>query len=95
MVTVNVLVTHVPQAPVPSNDTDCTVAPLTITSAARLLVVPLANRTATVAVPAAAFTVNWVWAPVALVPLQNPEPENPAQSLSIVPVQTDGDASAS
>ena len=57
--------------------------------------VPLANRTATVAVPAAAFTVNWAYAPVALVPLQKPEPENPAQSLSIVPVQTAGEVSAS
>ena len=60
------------------------------------MVVPLANRTASVAVPAAeAFTVNWAYAPTALVPLQNPLPEKPAQLESIVPVQTAGEVSAS
>src|SRR4051794_12835224 len=58
--TVSVLVTQVVQAPVPSNDADCTTEPLTSTLAARAVVVPLANRTPSVAVPAAgAFTVNW------------------------------------
>jgi hypothetical protein len=57
-VTVNVLVTQVLHAPVPSNDGVCTVPPLTSRLAGRLLVVPLANRTATAAAPAAgAFTV--------------------------------------
>jgi hypothetical protein len=58
--TVNVLVAQVDQAPVASNDTDATVDPFTTRSAGRAEVVPLANRTATVAVPAAAFTVTWV-----------------------------------
>ena len=94
--TVRVLVTHVLQAPVPSNDGVCTVDPLTIRLAGRAVVVPLANRTATVAVPAAAtFTVNCAWAPVALLALQNPEPEYPDQFESIVPVQTAGLLSAS
>ena len=48
-VTVNVLVTQVVHAPVPSNDGDCTVAPLTIRLVARAVVVPLANRTPSVA----------------------------------------------
>jgi hypothetical protein len=58
--TVTVLVDHVVQAPVGSNDTAATVVPLTIRFAGRALVVPLANRTPSVAVPAAAgVTVNW------------------------------------
>jgi hypothetical protein len=75
-----------------------TVLPLTSRLAARLLVVPLANRTAAVAEPAAAaFAVNWAWPLEELVPLQKPEPEpeNPERSLSIVPVQTAGEVSAS
>jgi hypothetical protein len=49
-----------------------------------------------VAVPAAeAFTVNWAYPLVALGPLQKPDPENPDQLLSIVPVQTAGAVSAS
>src|SRR5688572_21124964 len=64
--------------------------------AGRAVVVPLAKRKASVAVPAeAAFTVNWTKALTALVPLQNPLPENPAQSLSMVPVQVAGEFSAS
>ncbi|CAM3585724.1 hypothetical protein KIPE111705_15445 [Kibdelosporangium persicum] len=59
-VTGNDLVTQVFHAPVLSNDTACTVVPLTIRSAGRLLLVPLANRTSSVAVPAAeAVAVNW------------------------------------
>jgi hypothetical protein len=55
-----VLVTQVSHAPVPSNDGDCTVFPLTIRLVARVVVVPLANRIPTVAVPdAEAFTVTW------------------------------------
>jgi hypothetical protein len=57
--TVHVLVTHDDQAPVPSNDVVVTRAPLTRTSAGRAVVVPLAKRTASVAVPAVvASTVN-------------------------------------
>src|SRR5262245_2554775 len=93
---VRVLVTQVFQAPVPSNDGVCTVLPLTIRLAGRAVVVPLANRNPNVAVPAAeALTVNWAKAPTALVPLQKPVPENPAQLLSMVPVQTAGAFSAS
>lgn len=74
--TVSVLVAHVDQAPVASNDGVCTVDPLTIRLAGRAVAVPLAKRTLSVAVPAAgAFTVNCAWAPTALVPLQNPLPE--------------------
>src|SRR3954454_4886589 len=83
-------------APVPSNGTVNRVVPLTMTSAGRLVVAPLANRT--VAVPApevVAFTVNCAKAPTALVALQNPAPENPGQLLSMVPVQTAGASSAS
>jgi len=84
------------QAPVASNEGVCTVAPLTIRLAGRAVVVPLANRNPNVAVPAfEALTVNWAKAPTALVPLQNPVPEKPAQLLSMVPVQTAGAVSAS
>lgn len=94
--TVSVLVVHPAQVPVLSKDVVAAVVPFTRTLAVRAPVVPLANRTDSVAVPdAGAVTVNWAYAPVALVPLQNPLPENPAQSESIVPVQTAGDASAS
>src|SRR5262245_11754405 len=94
--TLNVLVTQVFHAPVPSNDGVCTVDPLTIRLAGRAAVVPLANRTPSVAAPAAdAVTVNWAKAPVALVPLQNPLPEKGAQSESMVPVQVAGEVSAS
>src|SRR5262245_53572518 len=87
-VTVSVLVTHVFHAPVPSNDGDCTVDPLTTRLAGRAVVVPLANRTPRVAVPAAdAVTVNCTYAPDALVPLQKPLPEKGAQSESTVPWQ--------
>jgi hypothetical protein len=81
---------------VPSNDGVCTVDPLTTRLAGRAVVVPLANRTPTVAVPdAEAFTVNCAAAPTVLVPLQNPDPENPAQLESIVPEQVAGEFSAS
>jgi hypothetical protein len=94
--TLNVLVTQLDQAPVPSNDGVCTADPLTIKLAGRAVVVPLANRTPNVAVPAVdAFTVNCAAAPTALVPLQNPDPENPAQLESMVPVQVAGELSAS
>ena len=74
--TLNVLVTQFDQAPVPSNDGACTVDPFTARLAGRAVVVPLANRTANVAVPEAeAFTVNWTKPFVALGPLQNPLPE--------------------
>ncbi len=74
--TVSVLVVQVVQAPVASNDAVAAVVPLTATVAGRAVAVPLAKRTPRVAVPAlAAFTVNWAYAPEALVPLQNPLPE--------------------
>src|SRR4051794_22563904 len=93
---VRVLDVHAVQVPVLSNDTDCTVEPLTITSVGRTVVVPLANRTTTVAVPDAdAATVNCAAAPAALVPLQNPLPEKPAQLESTVPEQVAGEDSAS
>ncbi len=57
--TVRVLVVHVVQAPVGANDTVATVVPLTTTFAGLASEVPLANRTPTVAVPAAAVTANW------------------------------------
>src|SRR5687767_8648440 len=94
--TERVLVTQVDQAPVPSNDGACTVEPLTIRFTGRTVVLPLANRTPTVAVPAApAFTVNCAYAPVALFALQNPLPEKPVQFASMVPVHTEGEVSAS
>src|SRR5262245_11704861 len=94
--TVRVLVTQVVHNPVPSNDAVCTVAPLTMTSAGRLVVVPLAKRTPSVAVPAnEEFTVNCAAAPTALLPLQNPLPEKPAWLESIVPLQVAGAVSAS
>jgi hypothetical protein len=85
--TVTVLVTHVVHAPVPGKDTaDAAVAPLTRTLAGRSVVVPLAKRMPRVAEPAfAAFTVHCTNPPTALVVLQNPVPENPAQFESIVP----------
>ena len=56
---VSVLVDHAVHVPVPSNDTVATVTPLTTKFAGLALVVPLANRTPSVAVPAAAaFTVT-------------------------------------
>lgn len=60
--TVRALVDHVVHAPVDSNETVATVDPLTIRFAGRAVPPewPLANRTPSVAVPAAeAFTVNW------------------------------------
>lgn len=94
--TVRVFVTQFGHAPVASNEVDCTVDPFTTTLAPRALVVPLANRTASVAdPPAAALAVNCANAPVALRELQNPEPEKPAWSESIVPSQTAGEFSAS
>src|SRR3954468_21600609 len=55
---VRVLVTHAVQAPVPSEGGVCTVEPLTIRPAGRAMVVPLANRIPSVALPDAdAFTV--------------------------------------
>jgi hypothetical protein len=91
------LVVHVVHAPVGSNETVPTVDPLTIRFAGLApLVEPLANRTATVAVPAAAgVTVNCAKAPAAAVPLQNPLPEKPAWFESIVPSHTAGAVSAS
>ncbi|TDB72565.1 hypothetical protein E1182_22850 [Micromonospora sp. KC721] len=87
--------THVLHAPVPSNDGVCTVVPLTARLAGRV-VVPLANRIPSVTLPAVAtFTVNCTAAPVALVVLQNPLPEYPDQSESIVPSQVAGEVSAS
>jgi hypothetical protein len=54
------VVAQLVQAPVPANDGVCTVVPFTTTLAGRAVVVPLAYRTPTVAVPATvAFTVNW------------------------------------
>ncbi len=75
--TVAVLVDHVVQAPVDSNETVPTVDPLTIRFAGLAAsVAPLANLTPTVALPAAAeVTVNCAKAPAAAVPLQNPLPE--------------------
>jgi hypothetical protein len=74
--TVNVFVTQVDQAPVPSKDAVTALEPFTTTSAGRMVVVPLANRTPTVAVPdVEALTVSCAAAPTALVPLQNPVPE--------------------
>ena len=73
---VRVCVDHADHALVLANVTDCTVEPLTLTSVGRVVVVPLANRTATVTVPAEdALTVNCAYAPDALLPLQNPDPE--------------------
>src|SRR3954454_18457313 len=93
--TVRVFVPRVDQAPVASNDADVTVEPFTTTFAGRAAVVPLAKRTFSVAVPAvAAVTVNWAYPAVELVPLQNPVPEKPVQSESMVPVQTAGELSA-
>jgi hypothetical protein len=61
---------------------------LTTTSVGRAVVVPLANRTPNVAVPATdALTVNCAAAPTTLSALQNPVPEYPAWLESIVPVQ--------
>ena len=85
--------TQVVQAPVPSNDGVCTVR--AVDDQAR----PAGRwwcrwRTGPPASPcpaAGAFTVNWAKAPTALVPLQNPVPEKPAQLVSMVPVQTAGD----
>src|SRR2546423_12144951 len=95
-VNATVLDAQVEQAPVPSNVTDCTVVPFTITSVGRVVVVPLAKWTTAVAAPEVdAATVNCAKAPAALVPLQNPVPENPAQLLSMVPVHTAGELSAS
>src|SRR5688500_7773460 len=75
--TLNVRVDQVLHAPVGSNAAACcTVVPLTITSAGRETVPPFAKRTPSVAVPpVGAVTVNCTWAPVALLPLQNPLPE--------------------
>ncbi|GAB3465587.1 hypothetical protein GCM10027436_78660 [Actinophytocola sediminis] len=54
------VVTQVDQLPEPANDGVCTVEPFTTRLAGRAAVVPLANRTPSVAVPdSAAFTVNW------------------------------------
>ncbi|GAB2870321.1 hypothetical protein GCM10027074_42400 [Streptomyces deserti] len=76
--TVSVLVAHADQAPVPSYDGVWTVAPLTIRAAVRAVVVPLANRTRSVAVPAVGTcTVNCAYAPTAWSPLQKPPPEKP------------------
>ena len=94
--TVKVLIAHVDHPPVPSNVGVCTAEPLTIKLACRAVLVPLANRTRNVAGPAVdAFTVNSAYAPAALSPLQNPLPEKPAQSASIVPVQIAGEFSTS
>jgi len=58
--TLRVLVVHPVQVPVPSKEAVLTVVPFTMMFAVRAVVVPLAKRTATVAVPAAgAVTVNW------------------------------------
>src|SRR5687767_8058253 len=93
-VTVNVLVTQESQVPVPSNEGDWTVVPLTSKFVARAVVVPLANRIPSVAVPEPdEFTVNWAKPLVALVPLQNPPPENPLQLESMVPLQLAGEVS--
>lgn len=74
--TVSVFVVQPVQVLVLSKDAVVVVAPFTMTSTARAVVVPLAKRTLSVAVPdAGAETVNWAYAPAALVPLQNPLPE--------------------
>ena len=74
--TATVFVAHVDQAPVPSNVVPAAREPLTTTSAGRAVVVPLAKRMPTVAVPAAvALTVNCAAAPTAFEPLQKPVPE--------------------
>lgn len=94
--TVNVFVTHVVHAPVPSNVVPATRVPLTRMSGGRAVVVPLANRTPSVAVPAVgALTVNWAFAPTALDALQNPVPEKPAWLVSMVPLHDAGAVSAS
>src|SRR5688500_18433333 len=88
-----VLVAQVFHAPVPSKERPVTRAPLTSTSTGRAVVVPLANRTPTVAVAVTdAFTVNCAEAPTALLPLQNPVPEYPDQLVSMEPVHTAGAA---
>ncbi len=71
------LVAQVVHAPVASKGKpDCTIVPLTATSAGRLSEPPLAYRTLTVAVPAAAeLTVNCTAEPTALVVSQKPLPE--------------------
>jgi hypothetical protein len=78
--TVKFLDTQVSQVPVPGKDAPvATVVPFAEMVIGRSTVVPLANRSATVALPAlAAVTVNSTKAPTALVPLQKPVPENPA-----------------
>ena len=75
--TVKLLVAHVVHAPVASKaKPDCTTAPLTLMSAGRFAVPPLAYRTATVAGPAAAeWIVNCTAEPTALVVSQKPLPE--------------------
>src|SRR2546430_10312361 len=77
------------QSPLPVNDTPlATVVPLTMMSIGRSTVVPLAKPKVSVALPAwAALTVHSTPAPTALVVLQNPVPENPAWSESMVPWQ--------
>src|SRR6266511_108338 len=63
--------------------------PLTVRVIGRLAVVPLAYRKVSVAVPAeATLTVHSTDAPTALVVLQNPVPEKPVWSESIVPWHT-------
>ncbi len=58
--TVSVLVVHAPQVLVLSKEAVVAPAPFTVTLAGRAAVVPLAKRTARVAVPdAGAVTVNW------------------------------------
>ena len=94
--TVTVVVTHVVHAPVGAKGTVCVDVPFTRTAAGRAVVEPLANRTSSVAVPAAeVVTVSRTAAPTALSPLQNPVPEYPAWFASIVPVHTTGAVSAS
>src|SRR5438067_1330602 len=80
---------QVSQEPVPGRSSVPAVVPLTVRVIGRLVVVPLAYRNTSVAVPAdAGLTVHSTDAPTALVVLQNPVPENPVWSESTVPWHT-------
>src|SRR4051812_5186503 len=84
------------QAPVGAKAGVATTLPLTVTVDGRFAVPPLAQPKVSVAGPAVAVvTVQVAAAPTALVVLQNPAPENPAQLASMVPAQVAGAVSAS
>src|SRR5688572_24885955 len=89
-----VTVVQVVHAPVPAKAWVLIVEPFTMICVVRATVVPLAKRTAMLEAPlAGAVTVHCTPAPTALVPLQNPLPENPACSFSIAPVHEPDSAS--